>query len=119
LELYYTIDFFHPRKKIFENFFSENDTSRDKKTCGKTEFDIYEAKKCFPDSGKICIEEKSRKNGISRLFRFNAQAFPESEKCFSNRKCQIQIPRMFLPLEVSFPEKHFRTFFTWIAPYCV
>jgi hypothetical protein len=25
------------------------------KTCGKSEFDIFEAKKCFPDSGKPCI----------------------------------------------------------------
>ena len=34
------------------------------KTCEKFEFDIFEAKKRFPDSGKSCIEAKSRKMQI-------------------------------------------------------
>jgi hypothetical protein len=25
------------------------------KTCGESEFDIFKAKKCFPDSGKACV----------------------------------------------------------------
>jgi hypothetical protein len=32
--------------------FSENDPFRGKKTCGESEFDIFKAKKRFPDSGK-------------------------------------------------------------------
>ncbi len=47
------------------------------------------------------------KNRIFATFRFNIQAFPESGKRFSLRKCQI---RTFLPLEGSFLEK----IFTWV-----
>jgi hypothetical protein len=28
------------------------------KTCGESEFDIFEAKKLFPDPEKACVEEK-------------------------------------------------------------
>jgi hypothetical protein len=32
------------------------------KTCGESEFDIFEAKKRFPDSGKACVlKRKSQK----------------------------------------------------------
>jgi hypothetical protein len=40
----------HPREKIF----SGNHLSRGK-TCGESEFDIFEAKKRFPDSRKACV----------------------------------------------------------------
>jgi hypothetical protein len=69
----------------------------------------------------LYIEAKSRKNRMFATFRFNTQyAFPESGKRFSLLKCQIRIPRMFLPLEMSFPEKSFEKIFTCVvAPYCV
>jgi hypothetical protein len=58
------------------------------KTCGESEFDILEAKKCFPDSGAankrfpdLCTEAKSRKNVTSK------KRFPESRKsCVLKRK---------------------------------
>jgi hypothetical protein len=54
------------------------------KTCGESEFDIFEAKKRFHDSGKACvIEAKSHKNRIFATFRLNTQAFPGSGKRFS------------------------------------
>ena len=56
--------------KNFRKFFSENDTSRGK-TCGKSDFDIYEAKKCFPDSGKACV--LNRKVAKMRFFDFSLQ----------------------------------------------
>jgi hypothetical protein len=37
-----------------ENFFLEM-TLLGVKTCGESEFDIFETKKCFPDSGKVCV----------------------------------------------------------------
>ena len=46
-------------------------------------------------------------------------AFSESGKHFSLRKCQIWIPRMFLPLEESFPKNFFEQIFMWVAHYCV
>jgi hypothetical protein len=45
-------------------------------------FDIFEAKKHFPDSGKACVLSEKSKNRIFATFRFNTQAFPESRKCF-------------------------------------
>ena len=49
-----------------------------KKTCGKSEFDIYKAKKCFPDAGKTFVLEQ--KVAKMRFFDFSLQykAFPES-----------------------------------------
>ena len=40
--------------------------------CGESKFDIFEAKKCFPDSGKVCVLKRKvakcvmrkRKNAI-------------------------------------------------------
>jgi hypothetical protein len=97
--------------KKFQKFLLET-TSLGIKTCGESEFDIFEAKKRFPDSGKACVLKRKI------AFRFNTQAFPESGKRFSVRKFQIQIPRMFLPLEGPFPEKIFANFFK-CGPYSV
>jgi hypothetical protein len=49
---------------------------------GEFEFDIFEAKKRFPDPGKACVFAKFRKNAIFATFRFNIQAFTESGKHF-------------------------------------
>ena len=57
-------------KKIFENFFLKM-TSLEVKTCGESEFDIYEAKKCFPDSEKACVMK--RKVAKMRFFDFSLQ----------------------------------------------
>jgi hypothetical protein len=39
------------------------------KTCGESEFDIFEAKKRFPDSEKACVlKRKVAKNSFLRLF---------------------------------------------------
>jgi hypothetical protein len=40
--------------KNFRNFFLEI-TPFGVKACGKSEFDIFEVKKRFPDSGKVCV----------------------------------------------------------------
>jgi hypothetical protein len=67
--------------KNFRKFFLEM-TPLGVKACGKSEFNVYEAKKCFSDSGKDCIEAKSRKNRIFTTFLFNIQAFSESTMTF-------------------------------------
>jgi hypothetical protein len=80
----------HPHEKFFENFFlefSRNDTSRGKK-CGQSEFDNFEAKKRFPDSGKIYVLKR---------------------KVIKMRNCQIRI-LTFLPLKVSFLENFRKNF---------
>jgi hypothetical protein len=60
------------------------------------------------------------KNPIFSTFRFNTQAFPESEKhFFSLRKCQIRISRMFLSLEVSFFRKKLSKVFNFFMPYLI
>jgi hypothetical protein len=41
-------------QKIFTNFFLEM-TPLGINTCGESEFDIFEAKKRFPDSGKAFV----------------------------------------------------------------
>jgi hypothetical protein len=122
------------------------------KTCGKSEFDTYEAKKRFLDSGKayifkrkcdFCLKTNFRvdiqlvlnpRNFINIKFRFPAHFYHKRSRFyakisflrlfasvhntpslnqgnfFSLRKCQIRIPRMFLPLEWSFPEKNLKIF---------
>jgi hypothetical protein len=64
-----------------------------------------------PPSKKSIIEAKSRTNAI---FRLSLQYSPSliHGSVFSIRKCQIRIPRMFLPLKGTFPEK----IFTWVTP---
>jgi hypothetical protein len=64
---------------------------------------------------KFFSRVKSRKNAI---FRFNTQAIPSLNhgSVFSLRKCQIQIPHIFLPLEGVISRKNFENFFTWMAP---
>ena len=52
------------------------------------------------------------KNRILRLFALiHNMPFLNQESVFSLRKCQIRFPRMFLPLEGSFPEKNCEKFF--------
>jgi hypothetical protein len=86
------------------------------KTCGESEFDIFEAKKRFPDTGKAyyVLKGKVAKIGFFRLFALIYRPSLNQESVFSFRKCQI---RLFLPLEGLFQEK----FFHVIAPppYCV
>ena len=57
----------HQRDKIF----SENDPLIGVKTCGKFEFDIFEAKKRFPDSGKACVLK--RKVAKTHFYDFSLQ----------------------------------------------
>ena len=67
--------------------------------CGKSEFDIYEAKKCFPDSEKAWVLK--RKDAKIQFFNFFASIHRPSlnqGSFFSLRKFQIRIPRMFLGL---------------------
>jgi hypothetical protein len=59
------------------------------KTCGESEFDIFEANKRFPDSEK-CIEAKSRKNAI--FYDFNTQAFPIREAFFRFENFKFEFP---------------------------
>jgi hypothetical protein len=40
--------------KNFQKFFLEM-TSLGVKTCGESEFNVFEVKKCFPDSEKACV----------------------------------------------------------------
>src|SRR3569623_1531827 len=86
------------------------------KTCGESEFDIFEAKNASMIQGRpVCIEAKSRKNAIFATFRFNPQAFLESRKHFFIRKCQIRIPRMFFtPRGIISRKKILKIFFTWV-----
>jgi hypothetical protein len=42
----------HTREKVFQNFFLE---MIGVKTCGESEFDIFKAKKRFPDPGKAYL----------------------------------------------------------------
>jgi hypothetical protein len=54
------------------------------KNMRESEFDIFEAKKRFPDSGKLYLRRNKIENRIFATFRFNTQyAFPESGKRFS------------------------------------
>ena len=80
--------------------------------CGESEFDIFKAKKCFPDPGKACV---LKRNLIFSTFRFNIQAFLESGKRFFALKMSNSNSRMFLPLEGLFAERIFENFFTWVA----
>jgi hypothetical protein len=59
--------------------FSENDTSRGKKTCGESEFDIFEAKNAFLIQEKLVYWSN---NNMFATFRFNTHVFPESGKHF-------------------------------------
>jgi hypothetical protein len=100
--------------------FSGNDPSRDK-TCGESEFWHFKVKKTLPWSREsMCIEAKNAKMRFLRLFASIHRPSLNQGSVFSLLKCQIRIPRMFLPLERSFSEKIFENFFTWVAPsYCV
>jgi hypothetical protein len=54
------------------------------KTCGKSEFDIFEAKKRFPDSGKACIlKRKVAKMRFLRLFTSIHRPFLDQGNIFS------------------------------------
>jgi hypothetical protein len=78
------------------------------KTCGESEFDIFEAKKRFPDSGKACVlKQKVVKNAILPKNASIHRPFLNRESVFLLRKCQIRIPRMFLSIEMSFTETNF------------
>src|SRR4051812_21197336 len=65
--------------KILRKFFLEM-SPLVVKTCGKSEFDIFEAKNTSLIQGSLCMEAKSH---IFANFRFNIQTFPESGKHFS------------------------------------
>ena len=69
---------------------------------GKSEFDIFKAKKRFPDPEKACVLSE---NAISGTFRFNTQVLHESGKrFFSSKISNSDSPHVFT-LEESFPEK--------------
>ena len=70
------------------------------KTCGESEFDIFEAKKRFPESGKTCV---LKRNAIFETFRFDKQAFPKSWKRFFASKISNSLfPHIFIPRGVIF-----------------
>jgi hypothetical protein len=76
--------------------------------------------KSFPDPGKACVlKRKVAKIAFLRLFTSIHRPSLNQGSVFSLRKFQIQILRMFLSLEGSFPEKIFEIFFTWVVPYCI
>jgi proteasome lid subunit RPN8/RPN11 len=87
------------------------------KTCGESEFDIFEARKRFPDSRKACIFKRKvaflrsknerkktfrSKNFLAKKSNFGQKKFfrltqLNQGSVFSLRKCQTRIPRMFYP----------------------
>jgi hypothetical protein len=89
------------------------------KTCGEIEFDIFEAKKRFSDSGKTCVLK--RKVAKMRFFASIHRSSLNQKSVFSPRTCQIRFSRISLPLERSFPEKFFFHFFTYcvVGPQCL
>jgi hypothetical protein len=94
--------------KNFQKFVLEM-TPLGVKICGESEFNIFEAKKRFPDSEKACIlKRKVAKMRFLQLFA----AFPGPGKRFF----ALKISRMFLSIEGSFPEKNLENFFMWMAP---
>ena len=77
-------------------------------TRGESEFDILEEKKRFPDSRKVCVlKRKFAKISFLQIFVSIHRPSLDQGSVFSLLKCQIQIPRMFLPIERLFPEKIF------------
>ena len=60
----------YPREKIFKNFFPEM-IPLGVKTCEESEFDIFEAKKRFPDSEKACVLKRKVAKIALSTFRFN------------------------------------------------
>jgi hypothetical protein len=50
----------------FSKIFSENDPSRGK-NMWEIQFDIFEAKKRFPDSGKVCVLKRK----VAKIAFFN------------------------------------------------
>ena len=96
-------------KKVFK-FFSGNDPSRGKNMRGIRIWH-FQREKILPWSKEgLCIEAKSHDN---RIFTTLHRPSLDQGSVFSLRKCQIRIPRIFLPLEGSFPEKNFENFFMW------
>src|SRR3569623_2085424 len=92
------------------------------KTFGKSEFYIYEAKKCSPHSGKACVWKQ--KVAKMRFFEFSLQytGLPIIRKVFFPLKMlNSDFPHIFTLGGGSFQAKKiFENFFTWVAPsYCV
>jgi hypothetical protein len=109
---YYTIEGAAPTRKNFEIFVCKMNPLG-VKTCEKSEFDIYKAKKMLSWYRKgLCIEAGSRKNAIlSSTFRFNTQTFPESEKCFfASKMSNSDSPHAFTPRGIIFRKKFSKNF---------
>jgi hypothetical protein len=68
-------------KNFSKNFYLEM-TPLGVKTCRESEFDIFEAKKHLPNSGKACVLKRK----IAFLRLFNTQALNQ-KSIFSLRKC--------------------------------
>jgi hypothetical protein len=78
------------------------------KICGASEFDIFEAKKRFPDSGKACVlkQKVAKIQTKSHFCDFSLQykAFPKSGKrFFTSKMSNSNFPHV--ALKVSFSEK--------------
>ena len=73
-----------------------------KMLCGKSEFDIYEAKNASLIQKRLVYwSEKSQKCDFEcyfSTFRFNTQEFPESGKCFfASEMSNSDFPHVFTP----------------------
>jgi hypothetical protein len=107
---YYTIG--GPHEKIFKNFFLEI-TPLGVKTCGESDFDIFEVTKRFPDPGKTCVlKRKVAKIAFLRFFALIHRPSLMREAFFSFENVKLGFSVMFLSLAESFPEKNLKNFFT-------
>jgi hypothetical protein len=88
------------------------------KTCGESEFDIFEAKKTLSFLREsLCIEAKSQKIVFSRLFAPIHRLSLKQGSVFRFENVKFGFPVCFYSLEVLFLEKNFRKFFfTCLAP---
>jgi hypothetical protein len=78
------------------------------KTYGKSEFDIFEAKKRFPDSGKACVLKRKVEKSHFCDFSLQYKAFPESGKRFFALKISnSDFPYVFTPRGVISRKKIF------------
>jgi hypothetical protein len=79
------------------------------KTCGESEFDIYEAKKCFSDSRKACVLK--RKVAKMRFFDFSLQYSGLTwirEVFFLFENVKFRFPACFYPWRSHFQKKFSR-----------
>jgi hypothetical protein len=82
------------------------------KTCGESEFDIFEAKKRFPDPGKACVIELKILPTISiQLFLYTYFGHFQQKKFEKNQKANFHVP-VSLYLRHPINNIHFIAFFS-------